>query len=86
MNDYLKMSVDTSQTTTTKTKIVLNKEFLIDAVKQSLDLTIPKDAIVNVDFEVPGGGDWSNQVIELDEFPENLTMTIEFSSTEETST
>jgi hypothetical protein len=58
--------------TTKEFKLVLTKQQLIDAL-QAAGHRVPVDAHIYVN--VPGGGDWSNQPLDLDETNQPLNIT-----------
>jgi len=45
-------------------------EFQISATDIRKKFNLPKDAVI--DFHVPGGGDWSNESIPLDDYDHQL--------------
>lgn len=53
----------TNTTTTTERRYTLSGRDIL----QMLLKEIPPDAIPTVTFRVPGGGDWANAVIEIDD-------------------
>lgn len=52
------------KTTTTDYHLTLDKKSIIKMLDNT-GITIPPNAVIT--FHVPGGGDWSNSVIDVDE-------------------
>lgn len=51
-------------TTTTTTEITIDRQDILDFLRQKFP-GIPDDAVV--EFDVPGGGSWSNMSIDISE-------------------
>lgn len=75
------MNIETHTITTTKHELKVTKSALIEALTSSVHLVgfIPLDADITV--RVPGGGDWSNELLDItDDHP----IIISWTTTEQT--
>jgi hypothetical protein len=82
-NERNKMSSEklTTKITTTVTKVhncSLGKAEILQLLSQQLGKTIPSNATVNV--RVPGGGDWSDMDLDIEESPVQVSWAEETTS------